>query len=170
MPVSCPDFRQSVLVGPDNHPSSAKGPACDTAPSVMHGDTLEYRPHKPPVPDRFQLLERVGVGAFGAVWKAHDKGLDRRVAIKVPRDGRFDTREAKRFLQEARTASQLKHPNIVTVHEVGRYREGIYIVGSSGFRCRTRETRPSGRRRSVVGRRYSAPLLPTPDSGPRSAG
>jgi serine/threonine protein kinase len=111
MPVSCPDFRQPVLVGPDNHPSPAKCLACGTAPGVRHDETLEYRPHEPPVPGHFQLLERVGMGAFGVVWKAHDKDLDRTVAVKVPRDGHLDTREAKRFLQEARTASQLKHPN-----------------------------------------------------------
>ena len=128
MPVSCPDSRQSVLVGADNHPLSTKCPACGIAPSVRHDDTLEYRSDEPPLPDRFQLLERVGVGAFGSVWKTYDKDLDRTVAVKVPRDGQFDTCEAKRFLQEGRTSAQLKHPNIVSVHEVGGHREGIYIV------------------------------------------
>src|SRR5262249_27321175 len=68
---------------------------------------------------RFQLLERVGQGAFGAVWKARDTALDRVVALKVLHSGLgTDDQERQRFGREARAAAQLRHPGIVTVHEV----------------------------------------------------
>jgi serine/threonine protein kinase len=68
---------------------------------------------------KFQLLERVGLGAFGAVWKARDTELDRIVALKIPHTGLLtsDT-DLERFHREARAAAQLRHPGIVTVHEV----------------------------------------------------
>jgi WD40 repeat protein/serine/threonine protein kinase len=68
---------------------------------------------------KFQLLERVGVGSFGAVWKARDTELDRIVALKIPHVGLLSSTEGvERFYREARAAGQLRHPGIVTVHEV----------------------------------------------------
>ena len=77
---------------------------------------------------RFELIERLGFGAFGSVWKARDKELDRTVAIKIPRAGDMTGAEQEQFFREARAAAQLRHPNIVSVHEVGREGESIYIV------------------------------------------
>src|SRR5262249_23590324 len=68
---------------------------------------------------RFQLLERVGQGAFGAVWKARDPNMDRIVALKVLHSGLgTDEDELQRFEREARATAQLRHPGVVTVHEV----------------------------------------------------
>ncbi|TWT43154.1 serine/threonine-protein kinase [Botrimarina hoheduenensis] len=77
---------------------------------------------------RFVLREQLGMGGFGAVWRAYDPDLDREVAIKVPRRGALSRAEAELFFREARAAAQLSHPNIVPVHEVGRDGEAIYIV------------------------------------------
>lgn len=82
---------------------------------------------KPP-PGHFNLVEEVGVGAFGSVWRAHDTKLDRTVAVKIPRSGQVNATDAEDFLREARSAAQLKHPNIVSVHEVGRDNGQTYIV------------------------------------------
>src|SRR5262249_26108696 len=68
---------------------------------------------------KFQLLERVGLGAFGAVWRARDTELERIVALKIPHTGLLTQEEdLERFHREARAAAQLRHPGIVTVHEV----------------------------------------------------
>src|SRR5262245_21384365 len=78
---------------------------------------------------RFELLEEVGAGAFGAVWRSHDKELDRPVAIKLPHAGQLATvEETRRFLREARTAAQLRHPSIVVIDEVGRHERLPYLV------------------------------------------
>src|SRR5262249_1550109 len=79
---------------------------------------------------KFQLLERVGVGAFGAVWKAYDTELDRIVAVKIPHSGLLiESEERERFGREARAAAQLRHPGIITVHEV-RTLDGLPTIVS----------------------------------------
>jgi eukaryotic-like serine/threonine-protein kinase len=78
---------------------------------------------------RFELLATVGSGTFGNVYKAHDPQLDRIVAVKVPRAGNLlDGRELDRFLREARSTAQLRHPAIVPVHEVGQADGVPYLV------------------------------------------
>jgi WD40 repeat protein len=77
---------------------------------------------------RFDLIERIGVGGFGSVWKARDQELDRTVAIKIPRQGGMTAEEQEKFFREARAAAQLRHPRIVSVHEVGRDGDSVYIV------------------------------------------
>ncbi len=78
---------------------------------------------------KFDLIETVGHGAFGTVFKARDPELDRVVAIKVPRAGNLAGPAAlDRFLREARSVAQLRHPSIVSVHEVGQQDGLPYLV------------------------------------------
>jgi WD40 repeat protein/tRNA A-37 threonylcarbamoyl transferase component Bud32 len=68
---------------------------------------------------RFQLLESVGRGSFGVVWRARDTVLDRLVALKIPHPSVLDSADLReRFHREARATAQLRHAGIVTVHEV----------------------------------------------------
>ena len=78
---------------------------------------------------RYRVLERIGRGAVGTVYAAHDETMGRRVAIKVMTAdlaAEPDTRE--RFYREARVTSQLLHPNIVTVFDLGEDHGHPYIV------------------------------------------
>lgn len=83
-------------------------------------------------PDRvgpYEILEPIGQGAMGAVYVARDSRLSRRVAIKVISvEDEADDSRRRRFVQEARAASALNHPNIVTVHDFGTENGLSYIV------------------------------------------
>jgi serine/threonine protein kinase len=77
----------------------------------------------------FSLLEKIGEGGMGRVYKARDKRLDRFVAIKLLAEARStDADRRARFVQEAKAASALNHPNIVTIHEIGEQDGQTYIV------------------------------------------
>src|SRR5262249_32160120 len=75
---------------------------------------------------KFQLVELLGSGAFGNVYKAWDGELERIVALKIPRAG---AGESERFVREARSAARLQHPNIVALHEAGQI-DGTYYIAS----------------------------------------
>ncbi|MEZ4448390.1 MAG: serine/threonine-protein kinase [Nannocystaceae bacterium] len=68
---------------------------------------------------RYTILNRLGAGAMGVVYLAHDVELDRRVAIKLLRAGLADERLRLRLVREAQAMARLNHPNVVTVHDVG---------------------------------------------------
>ncbi len=77
---------------------------------------------------RFELINELGVGSFGTVWRAHDTKLDREVALKIPRQRTLTPLEIEDVMREARVAARLRHRHIVSVHEVGREGDTVYIV------------------------------------------
>lgn len=77
---------------------------------------------------RFELGERRGAGAMGVVYEARDPALDRSVALKVLRAEVLDGTSVDRFVLEARALAKLRHPNVVTVYEVGADGEERFIV------------------------------------------
>lgn len=79
---------------------------------------------------RYEVLTTVGAGGMGEVYLAHDTQLRRNVALKLlARELTRDERGLRRFEQEARAASALNHPNILTVYEFGQI-EGTYYIAS----------------------------------------
>lgn len=79
--------------------------------------------------DRFQILRELGHGGFGMVLQARDTAMDRMVALKIPHpECLIDRRNRERFLREAKLASWLDHPHIVTVYEAGELGPILYIA------------------------------------------
>ncbi len=81
------------------------------------------------IDDRYEILSEIGRGGMGFVYLALDKGLDRKVALKVLSPYLVeDKTSVEMFLAEAKTAASLSHPNIVTIHDVGHWKGFYYIV------------------------------------------
>jgi len=126
--VRCPHCQHPVEVVAETPFTDITCTTCGSHFSLV-GSEAETRAAAPITRvGHFELIERLGLGGFGTVWKALDTELDRTVAVKIPRTGQLEADEVEQFLREARTAAQLNHPNIVAVHEVGRDGETVYIV------------------------------------------
>ncbi len=77
----------------------------------------------------YEIVEEVGKGGMGVVYRAHDRSLDRDVALKVLLPSLCSDPEfEKRFVREARAAARLDHPNIVHVHTAGRFENVLFIA------------------------------------------
>jgi serine/threonine protein kinase len=121
----CPEclFRQSVA----DHGFALK-PAADTA-AFEHGFV-------PPAPadlavhfPQLEILECIGKGGMGAVYRARQPALDRFVAVKIlPPEVARDSAFAERFLREARSLARFSHPNIVTIYDFGESGGFCYIT------------------------------------------
>jgi hypothetical protein len=77
---------------------------------------------------RFELVREIGRGGFGVVFEACDRELGRAVALKAVRMGGNLELKQERLLREAEAAAQLSHPNIVILHDMGRFEHGPYLV------------------------------------------
>src|SRR4051812_23948686 len=77
----------------------------------------------------YRIVSKIGAGGMGEVYLAEDTRLDRRVAIKVlPEEMSGDEDRLRRFEQEAKAASTLNHPNILTVYDFGEHDGSPFIV------------------------------------------
>jgi serine/threonine protein kinase/Tol biopolymer transport system component len=117
--------RKSPEAAPDDGavqppwPSGAAAPATPPIPQSMIGNTVSH----------YRILERLGGGGMGVVYKGWDQRLERYAAIKFLSPHRSSSEDFKRrFAREARTASRLEHPNICTVFETDETDDGQLFI------------------------------------------
>ena len=85
--------------------------------------------HLPVFGDDYEVIEEIGRGGMGIVYKAHQKSLKKTVAIKTIVEGQFATEsEVERIYKEARRAARLRHPNTVAVHQVAEHAGQHFFV------------------------------------------
>src|SRR5262249_14122824 len=102
MRVRCVHCHEPLDIADDSDLSHLTCTACGGSFSLLDQQTGPYAGEKVQSLGHFELLEQVGAGAFGTVWKARDTKLDRTVAVKLPRKGQLSAEEAQLFLREAR--------------------------------------------------------------------
>ncbi|MEZ4388861.1 MAG: serine/threonine-protein kinase [Candidatus Krumholzibacteriia bacterium] len=101
----------------------------DASPGSSPFEPTLVNPNQNCLPERYQILAILGSGGMGRVLHAHDRVLDREVAVKflIERYAR-DEAFAQRFLNEARSAASLNHPGIVQIYEFGHTETCAYLV------------------------------------------
>jgi len=116
IPVSVPRFplRSLLVYNPSQQPGSGLQERI-----TMIGQTISH----------YKIVEKLGQGGMGIVYKAQDTRLDRFVAVKIlPAEWVSDPERRRRFVQEAKAASALNHPNIVTIHDFDSADDVRFIV------------------------------------------
>ncbi|MCA8986057.1 MAG: protein kinase [Planctomycetaceae bacterium] len=142
MDIICPKCKQPVemlnnvsissVAGPEGQTVKAEGINCSNCGWVPYhflddeGDDFELASDMPVVA-HFRLVKPLGKGGFGTVWLAIDINLNRQVALKMPK---ASGHSISMLLNEAQSAAKLRHPNIVSVYETGKSKEGQAFIAS----------------------------------------
>jgi eukaryotic-like serine/threonine-protein kinase len=129
MNVVCPQCQDAITLDAGSETEIIACPSCGASFRINLDATTTWQGTGAFQVGRFEILGILGQGAFGTVYRARDPNLDRVVALKVPRAGNLaGPRDIDRFLREARSVAQLRHPAIVPVHEAGQADSIPYLV------------------------------------------
>ncbi|MEZ6130146.1 MAG: serine/threonine-protein kinase [Planctomycetaceae bacterium] len=131
MRVTCPHCHQPLNIVPDESLTVAGScpicgsrlPECETTVQGQAREEVAGRRI-----GHFELIEIVGRGQFGQVWKARDTRIGRIVALKLPREREVAASTKALFLREAKAAATVQHPNIVTILDADEVDGRIFIV------------------------------------------
>lgn len=124
--ILCPHCQHSIELLDEHVQTGMTCPSCNRHVSLTDNLSLGLRAGKKI--GHFELVDQLGVGAFGEVWRARDLHLGRTVAIKLPRNQMSTPGTTSLLLREAKAAATLNHPGIVSVHEVDHQDGWSYIV------------------------------------------
>ncbi len=118
---------QSLLSSLDSATSFMETPAVAKVADVIEAEQKKLERGK--CFGHYEIIEQIGTGGMGEVYLAKDQKLDRQVAVKILNE-RFsqDKSNLNRFVQEAKSASALNHPNILVIHEIGEAEDAHYII------------------------------------------
>src|SRR5713226_2005138 len=129
MHLRCPHCQNPIEIADVPSAGEITCTGCGSSFTFDPNATRSYAPEVKRL-GKFEIMQLLGEGAFGSVFKARDTELDRVVAIKVPRAGNVGSgpQDVDRFLREARAVAQLRFPSIISVHEVGINDGRPYLV------------------------------------------
>src|SRR4051794_22800823 len=103
-------------------------PTADTQGLADEGDARPALPRGTCV-GRYLLLDELGHGGMGVVYKAYDPDLDRPIALKLLIvEGGGSSSQRDRLLREAQALARLQHPNVVAVHDVGTFGNDVFLA------------------------------------------
>jgi serine/threonine protein kinase len=125
---------ESLLGSHDKAKNFIESPALQVAAQLLTREEVEKQGPQPlssgTTISHYRVIEKIGAGGMGEVYRAHDPRLGRDVAIKIlPEAFTTDSDRLRRFEQEARAAAALNHPNIVAIYDVGTWKYGTpYVV------------------------------------------
>ena len=108
-------------------PSAASASAADSDPTEVSRPRTSSEPTIPDRLGRYLIVDQLGEGGMGVVYRAYDPELDRKVAIKLLR-GQTSELARSRLLREAQAMAKLSHPNVVPVFDVGTWADQVFVA------------------------------------------